>query len=222
MVGGEFVGWFFGRKEEEILNSFFKHIEKIQEGIDLLERFFDAYEDNDWDLVEEIRNKISDVEHEADVIRRDTENGMYSGAFLPNFRGDLLGIIESADKIMNKIQTVADLIWMQHVEAPLEIRKDLKEQVNLVIKTFKSLATSLREMFDNMDKAQAYIEETEKFEHEEDLKEKVMISTLFKLKDMSLAEKLQIKELILNIGDIADLTEDTSDRVQIVIMKRKV
>lgn len=43
---------------------------------------------------------------------------MYSGAFLPNFRGDLLGLIESVDKVANKAEYVADLIVLQNQKFP--------------------------------------------------------------------------------------------------------
>jgi hypothetical protein len=40
--------------------------------------------------------------------------------------------------------------------------------------------------------------------------------------DLELAHKNQLRELVMSIGDIADLSEDCSDRIEIVVLKRKV
>ncbi len=72
-----------------------------------------------------------------------------------------------------------------------------------------------------MEKASKLVEEVEKKEHEEDIHEWNMLKKLFKL-DISRALKLEIKEIITAIGDLADLAEDASDRVEIIILKRRV
>ena len=62
-------------------------------------------------------------------------------------------------------------------------------------------------MFNDIDKVNAYILEVEKYEHDEDMIEEVALKEIFSL-DLQLAEKMQLKELIINIGDIVDRTED--------------
>jgi uncharacterized protein Yka (UPF0111/DUF47 family) len=40
--------------------------------------------------------------------------------------------------------------------------------------------------------------------------------------DLTLAEKRQLRELVLSIGDIANYSEDCSDRMEIIVLKRRV
>ncbi|HAA86030.1 MAG TPA: hypothetical protein DCE14_06785 [Kosmotogaceae bacterium] len=58
-------------------------------------------------------------------------------------------------------------------------------------------------------------------EHSADDDERSLIRKVFDM-ELSLAEKQQLRELILTIGSLADISEDCSDRIEIVILKRRV
>jgi predicted phosphate transport protein (TIGR00153 family) len=203
------MGLFFGKKEKNIIDLFNKHLEAIdytiQALVDLIKNL-----DEDMSRIRELAEQVRNAETEADHIRRQAEAEMYSGAFLPNFRGDLLGTIEAMDRIANKAESVADEIELQSIRVPKEILEDL---IELILKS--------QEMFEDFEKANEMILKTENYEHETDIIERNTIRKIFSL-DISLPEKMQLKKLVHRIADISDTSEDVSDRIQIIIYKRKV
>jgi len=212
--------WIFGKKEERIIELIKNHLDLVERTIESLRDYLNMYF-SDGEKATVIYERIQTLESDADRVRRKVETDMYSGAFLPNFRGDLLGLIESVDKIANKAEFVADLIELQHPVIPDELKDGILRQIDLSLETFRMLKRSIEYLFEDLQKAGEYVILTEKREHEEDEVERGNIKKLFEL-DIERCAKLEIKEIIRSIGDIADRAEDSSDRVEIIILKRRV
>ena len=211
---------FFGKKEAGIIKKFIDHVEAVGKTVEKFKVFMESYLKGEGD-VQKLVEEVMCQESEADKIRRETETMMYSGAFLPNFRGDLLGLIEAVDLIADKAESVARLIALQKTEFPDDIKEDLMKQVEKVVATYEALKKAIESMFEDMDEASKHVIETEKLEHEEDVIEWDLIKKIFSLK-IDRAQKLELRELVTMIGDISDLSEDASDRVEIIILKRRV
>jgi hypothetical protein len=146
---------------------------------------------------------------------------MYRGAFLPNFRGDFLGLVENFDRIANRAEGIADHIILTKILIPDELIDDLAEQFRMSLKTYKSLKDAAEMLFEDLEQAAELVLKTEKLEHAEDSFERNLIKKVFSM-DIELAHKSQLRELVMSIGDIADLSEDCSDRIEIVVLKRRV
>jgi len=212
--------WIFGKKEERIIELIKNHLDLVEKTIESLRDYLRMYF-SDGEKATVVYERIQTLESDADRVRRKVETDMYSGAFLPNFRGDLLGLIESVDKIANKAEFVADLIELQHPVIPDELKDGILKQIDLSLEAFRMLKRSIELLFEDLQKAGEYVILTEKREHEEDEVERGNIKKLFEL-DIERCAKLEIKEIIRSIGDIADRAEDSSDRVEIIILKRRV
>ncbi|SDC33212.1 TIGR00153 family protein [Geotoga petraea] len=210
---------FFGKKENNIITMFRKHLDKVEEGIELLDDVIKDYmKSNNY---RELCEKIDSIENQADVLRRGIEKEMYKGGFLPNFRGDLLGIIESVDKVMNKTESVSDIFYYETPYIPEELKDEFIKLSEEVITTYKHLKTAIESIFDNIDDASEIIKEVEKSEHNADIHEKNIKEIVFKM-NLALSQKLHIKQICENLGDIADRAENTSDRLNILLMKRNI
>jgi len=212
---------FFGKKELRIIQLFQDHMVAVENTVKSLIDFLKNLENGDIDresFVEKIRKNESD----ADDKRRKMETEMYLGAFLPNFRGDLLGIAESIDVVANKAESTADLIELQNIHIPEEFIPRLIELAEKSLETYLSVKQAASSIFNDMDVANDHINKTEQLEHESDQLEKALVKTLFRKEEIELAHKIQLEKLIKKLADIADQAENVSDRLQIVIFKRRV
>jgi len=212
---------FFGKKELRIIQLFEDHMVAVENTVKSLIDFLKNIEDPDFDK-EAFVAKIRKNESDADNKRRKMETEMYLGAFLPNFRGDLLGIAESIDVVANKAESTADLIDLQNIQIPKELIPKLIELAEKSLETYLSVKKAASSIFNDMDVANEHINRTEDLEHESDVLEKNLVRTLFKKEEIELAHKIQLEKLIKKLADIADQAENVSDRLQIVIFKRRV
>ncbi len=204
----------FGKKENEVIGSFKKHLQVVHKVVANTFRIFDIPESERENVVKDVRK----YETEADSIRRNTETLMYLGAFLAHSRGDMLGLIEAVDKIANKAETVADVIYLQNLEIPDSLLKRYKEEYEYSMNAYNALEKAIELLFENTEETKKFVLEVEKWENEGDKVERNLMIDIFKL-DLELARKIQLRELALQIGDIADRSEDASDRIEIIILK---
>jgi predicted phosphate transport protein (TIGR00153 family) len=212
---------FFGKKEMAIIQLFNEHLDFISRTLENLEKVFLASQNDDSSSVEIYSEEVRKMESAADAKRREMENSMYQGAFLPNFRGDFLGLAESFDKVANEAENVVDQIVLQHLVIPSELKTDLLKQVQLAAETFEAAKEAAVNLFQELSVAEEKIKETERLENTEDSHERALVKKIFEM-NLSLAEKRQLRELVLSIGDIANLSEDCSDRMEIIVLKRRV
>ncbi|HEU24837.1 MAG: TIGR00153 family protein [Mesoaciditoga sp.] len=205
----------FGKKENEVISLFKNHLDMVGQVIDETFKIIKLSCDEDCtDIVKNVRQK----ESEADSIRRNAETLMYSGAFLAQSRGDMLGLIEAVDKVANKAETVADVIYLQSLKIPDSLRDKYIKEYECSVESFKALATAVENLFEDVDKSKNAVLEVERWENTGDGIERSLIKEVFTL-NIELARKIQLRELALQIGDIADRAEDASDRIEIIILK---
>lgn len=215
------MGWIVGRKEQEIVKKLLEHLDIMSVELSELRRLIEKYLNHDFDDVEQIAEKVRYYEHQADIARREAETMMYSGAFLPNFRGDLLGIIETADKIGNKGEFVADILELEHPVIPEVLNSQLLKLFDICVETYEALKIAIKYLFEDLEKIEEHVLLVEQKEHEVDGIERCLIKQIYRM-DISNGHKFQLKELVRSIADIADRAEDCSDRVEIVSLKRRV
>lgn len=211
---------FFGKKEAEIIKLFREHLGAIDETLLSLEKFFDAIKENNSTSFDIYSEEVHSSESQADHKRRDMESAMYSGAFLPNFRGDLLGLSETFDKVANKAEAVVDEIVLQHLKIPAGFIDEFSELIDLSHKTFEAVRSAAENLFEDMDNIDEFVKNTERLEHQEDESERALIKKIFDT-EMPLAEKRELRQLALTIGSIANTAEDCSDRIRIIVLKRR-
>jgi predicted phosphate transport protein (TIGR00153 family) len=208
----------FAKKEKEVIERLLVLSKKTVEASVTLKEFFTCYFEERCDEAQGYFRSIKRIEHEADELRRGIISDIYKGLFLPDMREVIHSLTESVDKIVNKCESVSKIIDYQHPKVPDELKEKIIGQMECAVKAAESFVKAVEKLFDNLDEVQHYVVEVERFEHEEDVLEEELLRAIFG-KDTPLAEKMQLKELVINIGDIVDRTEDASDILEVLLLK---
>ena len=93
-----------------------QHMKTSHECAKQLLPFFEATLSGDWKKVAVFKEKIDDLEKKADLIKRDLRLHLPAGLFLPFARTDLLELLHAQDKIANKSQDIAGLIFARQMQ----------------------------------------------------------------------------------------------------------
>jgi len=208
----------FAKKEKVVIDKLLMLARKTFEASDMLRSFFSCYFDGKCDESQDYFKSIKRIEHEADVIRRDIISEIYKGLFLPDMREVIHSLTEGIDKVVNKCESVSKIIDYQNPKVPLELQGKVLGQLDCAVNASLAFTKSVEKLFDNVDEVQHYVIEVERFEHDEDVLEEELLRAIFSL-NISLSEKMQLKELVINIGDIVDRTEDASDILEVLLLK---
>ncbi|NIA06154.1 MAG: DUF47 family protein [Actinobacteria bacterium] len=159
-------------------------------------------------------------ESKADDKRREIEYAMYNRALIPESRGDILGMLEAIDLVPNKCESVLYQIWYQNMSIPQEYADKLKNLAQVNRESFTLLCKAIRYLFTDIEQAVPTIDMVGEKESESDRMERMLIKDIFSSPGDK-ADKILLKEVILEIGAISDRSENAADRVRIVTVKRK-
>jgi len=165
--------------------------------------------------------QIKRIEHDADQLRRNIENNLYSYNLIPNLRADVLELAENFDKVINKIDEVTYMFYAECPKIPSEYSDSFLDLAKLSAACAENMCKASRAFFRDMSAVRDYSQKVYSIEHESDLCSRKMLENIF-ASDRSLAEKLQLRQLIDSIADIADQSEDFIDRLLIFTIKRDI
>jgi predicted phosphate transport protein (TIGR00153 family) len=162
---------------------------------------------------------VARAESEADTLRKDIERVLYKNELLPDSRGDLLNLLESCDKVANRIESVIRRVCLRQVQIPDEIKTHIKEMLVPVQTCVETLITAIRLLFPEPSRAKPAIDDVERLESECDKIQQATTRLIFRM-DLDLARQLLLEQTINDIGSIADRAEDASHLLEIIAIKR--
>ncbi len=165
-------------------------------------------------------DRVHAAESRADDLRRDIERELYQRALIPESRGDVLGLLESFDRIPGDFESLCFQISLQHIRFPAELQARSLNLVEVNVEAYDRLRVAVENLFFNRPIADL-VREIDQLESDSDRIERAMIRQLFE-SDMDKADRILIKEVIVDIGDISDLAQSTADRLSIAVAKRRI
>lgn len=218
----------FGRSPFAPLQS---HIEKVSGCVHLLNPLFLALEEQKYAEVEEIAQKIGELEHQADVTKNDIRNHLPKSLFLPIDRGHLLEILSIQDKIADKAEDVAVLATLKQIELLPTFKNEFREFLQKNISAFDSALLIVKEMHELLEssfggteaeKVCRMIEEVAFKEHEVDLVQRNLLKKLFQAdQEMSYSSFHLWQKICIAIADISNLSENLALRIRMTLELRK-
>ncbi len=161
------------------------------------------------------------MESQADDLRRKIEWEMYSKALLPESRGDILGFLETMDKIPNKAESLLKQIKLQRLEFPKELNPNLQRIVALSCEAIQLVYEAATNLISRRGGIHKLADEIDVKETECDHAEQDTIEKIFTM-DIDKADKILLKEFIIELGNLTDRAEDVSERLTLLSVKRRV
>lgn len=211
----------FGRSPFAPLQS---HIEIVAKCVYCLLDLFDAVEQRNDSLIEEISEKISTLEHDADLIKNDIRNHLPKSLFLPIHRENLLEILSIQDRIADKTEDVAVVVTLRPLEILPIFKKEFKLFLQKNIETFdeaKLIVKELHELVESSfggmeaEKVRAMVDNVAYREHEADILQRQLLKIVFKAEDqLNYISFHQWQKLFQNIAAISNLSENLAYRIR--------
>ena len=211
----------FWKKEQLIINKIESYLDHVDTCRDMFRRSMDGLikfgvnREN-----EESVELVHRAEALADDVRREIELDLYQKALIPESRGDVLGLLENLDDIPGMFQSLCYQMSLQKIEIPEEFRERFLHLIDVNIESYNLLRQAVLGLFYRRD-VQDKIKKMDEKESESDHIERTLIRDIFN-SSMDKADKILLKEIVVNTGDISDLVEIVSDRLTLAIVKRRI
>jgi predicted phosphate transport protein (TIGR00153 family) len=160
-------------------------------------------------------------ESKADEIKDEVNVLMYSRALIPESREDIMSLLEQVDCIPRIFELILHLIYSQKLKLPEFMKLDVKDLIRISVESCELMIKQIDLMLKNRPGIRALLAT---IDHNESHCDHIERSLMTKLFDSGLekVDKLQLKELVIALGEISDQADRVSKRVNIMTLKRRV
>ncbi|RLD63166.1 MAG: DUF47 domain-containing protein [Bacteroidetes bacterium] len=195
----------------------------VDEGSLIFKEGVSNYMKNDQKTFKENIDTIRILEGKADTYRRKIENELYLHSLLPEYRGDVLRLLEKTDDIIDTAKENLNQFDVETPKIPKEIHSDIIKladvsalSIEAIISASRSFFTDVRSVKDKIHRVYFYEKQADKLANE--IKRKVFKEIL----NLELSEKMHLRYFIFQIENLSDRAEVVADILAILSIKRTI
>lgn len=214
------------------MDTFFKRTKQLEDRVD---DFLDAisegaivfqagvkdYIHGQKTQFEERINQIKLLESKADNLRRFIENELYTHSLIPEHRGDVLGLLESMDEVIDTAKKTLIQFSIEHPEIYEEFHADFLELTEMAVMAVESIVKSTRAFFKDIKAVKNDLHKVSHFEKEADRVEERLKRKIFQQDNMRLSHQMHLRYFAQHVSELADAAENVADRLMIYTIKRQ-
>jgi len=206
-----------------------EHMRTVKKCAGQVTKLFQALCDGNQEEVEAIKDRIFELENEADAIKNELRAHLPKSLFMPVDRRDLLEVLDLQDDIADTAQDIAGLL----VERKMEVMDGMHEPLlNLVRRCVDACNQAARiiECLDELvetgfrgpdsESVIEMVEQLNKIESDTDQMGLELTRSLFANEDnMKPVSVVFWYDLITMIGDLADHAEKIGNRLRLLVAR---
>lgn len=216
----------FGRSPIRPLQQ---HMKKAHACAQHLLPFIDAAIKQSWEEATTLQQEISDLEHDADKMKKDLRLHLPTGLFLPVPRTDLLQLLSEQDRIANKAKDIAGLIVGRQMVLPEPVAKLYPKFLQRCLDASQQACNAINELDELLEAGfrgnevkvvEDMIVKLDQIEHDTDNMLVDIRKEIFQLEDsLSAIDVVFYYKLVEWTGDLADHAQTVGGRLQILLAR---
>ncbi|MEQ8194746.1 MAG: DUF47 family protein [Rhodospirillales bacterium] len=197
-------------------------LDLVTEAVTIFQRAVKGYlDDGPGEAFDTALEHITQLESRADELRRTIEAELTEHTLIPDLRGDVLGLLEDMDHLINLCQGNAYRFSIETPEFPEEFHKDFRDLLETAGTCVETVVFAARAFFRNIHAVRDHTHKVIFLETETDkistkLKRAIFASGLPKV------EKIHLRYFVNKIDNFANEAEDIADDLNITAIKRTV
>ena len=162
---------------------------------------------------------VNRLESEADKLRRSVITQLYAQTLIPESRGDVLGLLENLDSVLNLQEGTLWNFSIEQPDIPPEFHGDFAVLCDQAVSAFESIVLASRAFFRNIEAVGDHMHKVMFYEKEADKVSTKLKRAIFAT-DLPLYRKAHLRNFVEHIDNVADRAEDVADRLAIYTIKR--
>jgi predicted phosphate transport protein (TIGR00153 family) len=221
---GNYISGIFGASPVAPLQ---KHMEKCYAAARELGEFFAHVMSEDWGEADSSRERIVQLENEADELKAQIRGQLPKSLFMPVAREDLLELVLVQDRIPNLARDVSGYVVGRRMQIPQPIQSAFLAFLTRNIDAARKARKTIRELDElyetgfkgaEVDLVSGLIAELDQIENDTDDLQAEVRQQLFALEsDLPPVNVIFLYRVIELVGDIGDMAERIGRRLELII-----
>ncbi len=165
--------------------------------------------------------ELRSTERRGDDLRREIESRLYRHTLIPEYRGDVLGLLEASDKVLNALTSTLLRFAVEMPEIRDEFDPLFSDLADHAVSAVESMVRGCRAYFRDLNAVRDHISQVQFHREETNRIAETCTRAVFR-EDLRLSHKNHLRSFIEDTTLVADEAEDVCDRLAIAAIKRHV
>lgn len=216
-------------RKKSPFHGLLEHMNKVRECISLLKEGVMKYFDGDFENFHKVAEKVSEIEHEADLIKGNIRAHLPRSVLMPVDKRYFLWLLREQDAILDHAENLAQLLDLRHTKIPEELKESFKKHMNLVAETVEEMERAIQNVKDLLEtsfvkrereETKKYIHNVHRKEWEADQLRYEITAKIYEIEEkLSPMDEYHLLKIVDWIDDIADHAENVVDWLRAMIAK---
>jgi hypothetical protein len=195
-------------------------LDAISEGTLVFQQGIADYLAKDAERFEQRLKAIATFESKADALRREIETRLYRESLIPDHRGDVLGLLENIDNVIDEAKKTLHQFAVERPEVPHDLTGEFLDLAKAGVDAAQHLVSAVRAFFRDITAVPDHIHKVYFYEKEADRIADRLKRRIFTREDLDLAHKIHLRYFCLHVETLSDRAEEVADRLAIYTIKR--
>ena len=214
----------FAKSPLKPLEDHIKVVNKCSQG---LLPFFNSVFAGDWEKAALFQKKISNLEKQADTLKRDLRISLPRGIFMPIQRQDVLELLTQQDKIANKAKDISGRVLGRRMDIPVVMRESFMTYLERCLDATKQAKRVINELDDLLETGfrgrevrlvEDMIVDLDKIEDDTDVMQVAVRRELLDLESqLNPVDVMFLYSIIEWVGELADISERVGSRLELML-----
>lgn len=208
-------------KTDKLVAKADEFLDTVDEAILVFRRGIESFLSGDLEEFTRLLENIIELEQNADNLRREIRNDIYQYSLIPEFRADIINLLENLDDVVDTAKDNLAEIDIEKPAFPEELTDNILRLSKVSAKSAESLVLSTRAFFREVKLVHDRLHRVYYYEREADkIAEQTKRKVFQEMKDLDLSKKQQIRHFTNYIDNLANISEDAADLLTILAIKR--
>jgi len=221
-----FIAGIFGHSPVRPLQQ---QMAKVMECVRELPPFVEAAQRGDWAVAAAQHARITDLEHQADALKKQIRLQLPSTLFMPVARADLLELLTMQDRIANKTKDISGLMLGRRMAPPPGLEADLLAFVGRCVDAAAQADRSVEELDElfetgfrgaEVEIVKKMLAELDAIESDTDRMQATLRGKLYAIeKQLQPIDAMFQYRVLEEIGDLGDLAQRVGSRLELLLAR---
>ncbi len=197
-------------------------LDAVNQGALLFRDAVDAYLAGRLDEFNDKRERLEELEGRADHLSREVESSLYTQSLIPEHRGDVLGLLEHTDDIIDRAKTCLQRFDVERPDIPPAWQDHYHRLAHTAYAAAEAVVMAARRFFRDPAGVTDYLFKVHHYEGECDKIGLELRRGIFADPELDLAHRQHLRYFAEAVDRVADMAEAVADRLAIYSIKRRL
>lgn len=212
------------KKEKAVRELVLAHLAAAHDCVAEARGVLEDYLAGETDAMTRRAANVKTLERQADTLKRQIRQALHDGAFLPQVRSDVHGLVEGLDQVAGAAEHTMQFIVGQSPAVPEPFETDLMDLFGQCVNCFHELRKAMQDFFDphgDIGTLHEHAERVSQIESEVDVLQGSLTRRMFD-SGAELARKIHFTQLVRHVAQISDLAKAMADELESAVMRNVV